>query len=161
MRTRPWIWRMMAISHRPLIDLWFAIAWEKTINGVSIRRYYPDHRDEMRRVSRSRGTYTSTCLLRFALFICLFFFLFCFIVTHPYACYELFKKFALALHSSRSFFSLAIYVRSLSFFSGFFRWFFRTKQNGIFLALEEKIHSSTFISFLKFASPSPSSFSLI
>lgn len=76
----------------------------------------------LRRVSRCRGTYTSTCLLRFALSVC-FFFPFCFfIVTHPYACYELFKKFALALslvllHSLRPF---SLFLFFLDFLAGFF-----------------------------------------
>lgn len=147
---------MVAASHLPLTD-------PRSRSRTTIRRSAPfspiivrrPSTTRLRRVSRCRGTYTSTCLLRFALSVC-FFFPFCFfIVTHPYACYELFKKFALALslvllHSLRPF-SLFL---SLSFFSGFSRWFFRTKQNGIFLALEEKIHSSTFISFLIRLSPS-------
>lgn len=119
----------------------------------------------LRRVSRFRGTYTSTfCLLAyFALFV---FFFFCFfIVTHPYACYELFKKFSLALLPLVRSSSLATFALSLSFslfFLDFFAGFFRTKQNGIFLALEEKIHSSTFISLIRLLSSivSPSTFSI-
>lgn len=86
-------------------------------------------------------------------FVCYFFF-YCY--THPYVCYKLFKKFVFAslsiihsfIHSfthSLSFFFTRPFI---SFFSGFSRRIFCIKQNGIFLALEEKIHSSTFISFL-------------
>lgn len=76
-----------------------------------------------------------------------------FIVTHiPYVCYKLFKKFVFAslFHSFIHSFTLFLLHSPVYFFffSGFSRRIFCIKQNGIFLALEEKIHSSTFISFL-------------
>lgn len=133
-------------------------------NDTALRPVLPDHRpsiinDEIKACKpMSRDIYID--LSASFRFVCLFFFPFCFfIVTHPYACYELFKKFALALslvllHSLRPF--------SLSFF---FFWIFSLvfsyKTKWHLFGIGRKNTLFNVYLFLNPPLPLPPSFSLI
>lgn len=124
-------------------DLLLATGW-CSVSLIFFFRRSIDHLDGKACVSLDfAGHIHRLCIILLCLLLSFF------IVIHPYACYKLFKKFVFSLSLSLSRTSLpSVLLRSpfvRLFFSGFFNRFFRTKQNGIFLALEEKIHSSTFI----------------